>query len=191
MHAAIPFWTEEGHHRRRDTIVFLTMFLLHSLTKPNHQTLYREKTIGEVFWRQWCHEKWTLKTVSEIAFCFILTTEFLRTETRIWFTETILVPIIIVTISSLSLLLAFLLLYCFYCCCLRDCVGVLLAIIICVGVIASAIAVMFVALFLLFHHYFVLFNTYYVSSSFQCYHCYFWIIVISIVLLLQFFCYAC
>ena len=83
---------------RRDTMVFWKMSLLHWLTKLTHQTLYREKIIGEVFWRQWRHGDWTLKTVSEIAFCFILTTGFVRIVIRTWFTETILVPIINVPI---------------------------------------------------------------------------------------------
>ena len=82
---------------RRDTIVFRKMSPLHWLTKLTHQTLYREKTIGEVLWRQWRHGDWTLKTVSEIAFCFILATGFKRIVIRTWFTETILVPIIIVS----------------------------------------------------------------------------------------------
>ena len=79
-------------------MVFWKMSLLHWLTKPTHQSLYREKTIGEVFWRHWCHGDWTLKTVSEIAFCFILTTGFVWIVIRTWFTETILVPIIDVPI---------------------------------------------------------------------------------------------
>ena len=83
---------------RRDAMVFWKMSLLHWLTKLTHQTLYKEKTIGEVFWRQWRHGDWTLKTVSEIAFCFILTTGFVRIVIRTWFTETILVPIINVPI---------------------------------------------------------------------------------------------
>ena len=62
----------------RDTIVFWKMSLLHWLTKLTHQTLYREKTIAEVFCRQWHHGNWTLKTVSEVGFCFILTTGFVR-----------------------------------------------------------------------------------------------------------------
>ena len=61
---------------RRDNIVFWKMSLLHWLTKLIHQTFYREKTIGEVLWRLWRHGDWMLKTVSEIAFCFILTNEF-------------------------------------------------------------------------------------------------------------------
>ena len=99
---------------RRDTIAFWKMSLLHWLTKLTHQTLYREKTIGEVLWRQWRHGDWTLKTVSEIAFCFILATGFKRIVIRTWFTETILVPIIIVSTSSLLLLLPFSLPYCSY-----------------------------------------------------------------------------
>ena len=67
---------------RRDTIAFWKMSLLHWLTKLTHQTLYREKIIGEVLWRQWCHGDWTLKTVSEIAFCFILATGFKRIVIR-------------------------------------------------------------------------------------------------------------
>ena len=42
MYAATPFWA-----------FFWKMFLLHWFTKLTHQTLYREKIIGEVFWRQW------------------------------------------------------------------------------------------------------------------------------------------
>ena len=99
---------------RRDTIAFWKMSLLHWLTKLTHQTLYREKTIGEVLWRQWRHGDWTLKTVSEIAFCFILAIGFKRIVIRTWFTETILVPIIIVSTSSLLLLLPFSLPYCSY-----------------------------------------------------------------------------
>ena len=81
---------------RRDTIAFWKMSLLHWLTKLTHQTLYREKITGYVLWRQWCHGDWTLKTVSEIAFCFILATGFKQIVIRTWFTVTILVPIIIV-----------------------------------------------------------------------------------------------
>ena len=83
---------------RKETMVFWRISLLHWLTKLTHQTFYKEKTIGEVFWRQWRHGDWTLKTVSEIVFCFILTTEFVRIVIRTWFKETILVPIIIVPI---------------------------------------------------------------------------------------------
>ena len=83
---------------RRDTMVFWKMSLLHWLTKLTHQTLYREKTIGEVFWTQWRHQDWTLKTVFELAFYFILTTGFVRIVIRTWFAETILVPFIIVPI---------------------------------------------------------------------------------------------
>ena len=82
---------------RRVTIVFWKMSLLHWLTKRTHQTLYREKIIGEVLLRQWRHVDGTLITVSEIVFCFILATRFKRIVIRTWFTETILVPIIIVS----------------------------------------------------------------------------------------------
>ena len=82
---------------RRVTIVFWKMSLLHWLTKRTHQTLYREKIIGEVLLRQWRHGDGTLITVSEIVFCFILATRFKRIVIRTWFTETILVPIIIVS----------------------------------------------------------------------------------------------
>ena len=82
--------------QRRDTIAFWKMSLLHWWTKLAYQTLYREKIIGEVLWRQRRHGDWTLKTVSEIAFCFILATGFKRIVIRTWFTETILVPIMIV-----------------------------------------------------------------------------------------------
>ena len=37
---------------RRDTIAFWKMSILHWLTKRTHQTLYREKIIGEILWRQ-------------------------------------------------------------------------------------------------------------------------------------------
>ena len=76
---------------RRNSMVFGKMSLLHWLTKLTHQTLSGEKIIGEVFWRQWYHSNWTLKTVSEIPFCVILTTGFVI---RTWFTETILIQII-------------------------------------------------------------------------------------------------
>ena len=81
---------------RSDTMVFWKK--LRWLTKLTHQTLYREKVIWEVFWRQWDHGDWTLKTMSEIAFYFIQTTGFARIAIRTWFTETILIPIINVTI---------------------------------------------------------------------------------------------
>ena len=99
---------------RRDNIAFWKNFVLDWLTKLTRQTFHREKTIGEVLWRQWRHGDWTLKTVSEIAFCFILATGFKRIVIRTWFTETTLVPIIIVSTSSLSLLLPFSLPYCSY-----------------------------------------------------------------------------
>ena len=65
---------------RRDTMVFWKMSLLHWLTKLTHQTLYREKTIGEVFWRQWRHGDWTLKTGSEILFALFLPREHFSEE---------------------------------------------------------------------------------------------------------------
>ena len=71
---------------RRDKVAFWKMSLLHWLTKLTNQTLYREKTFGEVLWRQWRHGDWILKTVSEIAFCFILATRFKRIVIRTWFT---------------------------------------------------------------------------------------------------------
>ena len=79
-----------------------------TLAKLTHQTLYREKIIGEVLWRQWCHGDWTLKTVSEIAFCFILATGFKRIVIRTWFKERILVPIMIVcTFISIIVVVVF------------------------------------------------------------------------------------
>ena len=87
-----------GIFLRRDTMVFSKTSLLNWLTKLTYQIFYREKTIGEVFWRQWCYGVWTLKTVSEIAFCFILTTGFVRIVIRTWFMETILAPIVNVPI---------------------------------------------------------------------------------------------
>ena len=101
---------------RRGSIVFWKMFLLHWLAKLTHQTLYWGKTIAEIFWIQWRHWCWKLKTVSEIAFCFILATGFIQIVTRIWFTETILVPIIIVPLfiiviaAAVFMILLFLLL---------------------------------------------------------------------------------
>ena len=142
---------------RRDTIAFWKMSLLHWLTKLTHQTLYREKIIGEVLWRQWCHGDWTLKTVSEVAFCFIIATGFKRIVIRTWFTEAILVPIIIVSTSISIIVVAVFITLCsfvFYFC---NCVGVLL-VIIGVGLIVAAILI-FVALLLLLHHCFVLFLT--------------------------------
>ena len=94
MYAATPFW---AFFLRGDTIAFWKMSLLQWLTKLTHQTLYREKITGEVLWRQLCHGDWTLKTVSEIAFCIILATGFKWIVIRPWFMETILVPIIIVS----------------------------------------------------------------------------------------------
>ena len=70
-----------------DTIVFWKMSLLHWLTKLTHQILYREKTIGEALWKQWRHGDWMLKTVSEITFCLIRTTGFVRIVIRTWFTK--------------------------------------------------------------------------------------------------------
>ena len=146
---------------RRDTIVFRKMSPLHWLTKLTHQTLYREKTIGELLWRQWRHGDWMLKTVSEIVFFFILTTGFkwivIRTYKSLW--KRFWYRLLLFLLSSLSLLLLFSLLFCFYCCYLCKCIGVLL-VIIGVGVIVAAIVVIFVALLLLLHHCFVLFNTY-------------------------------
>ena len=102
---------------RRETIVFWKMSLLHWLTKLTHQTLYREKTIGEVLWRQWRHGDWTLKTVSEIAFCFILTNGFERIVIKTWFTKMIFIPIIIVfTFITIVAVGVFITLF-FHCCC--------------------------------------------------------------------------
>ena len=110
--------------QRRDTIAFWKMSLLHWWTKLTYQTLYREKITGEVLWRQRHHGDWTLKTVSEIAFCFIFSTGFKRIVVRTWFTETILVPIIIVstfiTITAVAIFITFLyllLLYSWLCWC--------------------------------------------------------------------------
>ena len=176
---------------RSDTIVFRKMSLLHWLTKLTHQTLYREKTIREVLWRQCRHEDWMLKAVSEIAFCFILTIGFKRIVIRTWFTETILVPIIvtstfiIITAVAVFIALLFLLLlspwlcwcsschYWCWCDCRRYCCN-----------FCSIVVVIITSLF-------VLFNTCSISSCFQRYHCYFCVIVISIVLLLLFFCCRC
>ena len=74
---------------RRDTIVFWKMSLLYWLTKLTHQTLYREKTIGEVPRRTGAMgtERWRL----------CLTTGSKRIIIRTWFTETILVPMIFVS----------------------------------------------------------------------------------------------
>ena len=139
---------------RRDTIAFWKMSLLHWLTKLTHQTLYREKIIGEVLWRQWCHGDWTLKTVSEIAFCFILATGFKRIVIRTWFTETILVPIIIVSsfISIIVVAVSITLLFLLF---LSVTVRVLL-VVIGVGVIVAAIVEMFLANVIIITHPFLL-----------------------------------
>ena len=123
-------FSEEGHYS------FLEDVSIILIDKTDPSTLYRKKNIGEVFWRQCRYGDWALKTVSEIAFCFILTTGFVRIVIRIWFTETILVPIIIVpifiTITAVAdfLTLLFLLLLsprlywcssCPYCWCWFDC----------------------------------------------------------------------
>ena len=146
MYAATSFW---AFFWGGDTIAFWKISLLHWLTKVTNHTLYREKIIGEVLWRQWCHGDWTLKTLSEIAFCFILATGF----KRFWY------QLLLFLLSSLSLLLSFWLPFCSFCCYFCNCVGVLL-VIIGVGVIVATIALIFVALLLLLHHCFVLFNTY-------------------------------
>ena len=57
------------------------------LTKLTRQTLYIEKTIGEVHWRQWGHRDWMWDNVYEIAFCYILFTSFVRIVIRTWFME--------------------------------------------------------------------------------------------------------
>ena len=121
---------------KRDIIVFWKMSLLHSLTKLIHQTIFREKTIGEALWRRWHHEDWTLKTVSERAFWFTVTTWLLQIVIRTWFTKTILEPIIIViifiTIIAVAVLITLLLLlslslwlcwcsFCHYYWCWCDC----------------------------------------------------------------------
>ena len=177
---------------RRDTMVFWKMSLLHWLTKLTHQTLYREKTIGIVFWRQWRHRDWMLRTVSEIAFCLILTTGFALIVIGTWFTETILVLItnvpIFITIITVPV---FMILFFFFGSCLRDCVDVLLVIIIEVGLIVVAIVVIFVALLLLIHHCFVLFGTYYVSSHFRCCRGCFCVIVVSVILFLPLLLHGC
>ena len=163
------------------------MSLFHWLAKLTHQTLYREKTIGKVSWRQWCHGDWTLKILSEIVFCFILTTGFVQIVIRFDLRKRFWYRLLLFLFSLPSLLLPFLWLCCFWCCCLQDCVGVLLVISIEVILIVAAIVVIFIALLLLLHHSFVLFNTYYVSSCFQYYHGYFCVIVFYIVLLLLLF----
>ena len=145
---------------RRDTIAFWKMSLLHWFTKLTHQTLFREKATGEVLWMQWRHEDWTLKTVSEIVFCFIFATGFKRVVISTRFTETIFwYQWLLFLLSSLSLLLRFSLPFCSYCCYLCNCGGVLL-VIIGVCVIVAAIVVIFVVLLLLLHYCFVLFNIY-------------------------------
>ena len=40
---------------KKDTRAFWRMSLLHWLTVLTHQTLHREKSIGEVLWSQQCH----------------------------------------------------------------------------------------------------------------------------------------
>ena len=110
MYATTPFW---AFFLRRDTIAFWKMSLLHWLTKLTHQTLYKEKTIGEILWRQWHHWDWTLKIVSEIVFCFVLATGFKQLVIRTWYTETISVPIIIVS-SFISIIVVAIFITCLF-----------------------------------------------------------------------------
>ena len=100
-----------------------------------------------------------LRTMSEIAFGFILATGFKRIVIRTYLGKRFWYRLLLFLLLSLSLLLPFSLLFCFYCCYLRDCVGVLL-VIIGVSVIVTTIAVILVALLLLLHHCLALFNTY-------------------------------
>ena len=97
-----------------------------------------------------------------------------------------------------SLLLPFSLLFCFYCCYLRDCVGVLL-VIIGVGVIVAAIVVIFVALLLLLLHHYLFFLTLvwyhhvfnvtiviFVSLSFLLFYCCCFFVVVATVIIIAY-----
>ena len=102
-----------------------------------------------------------LRTMSEIAFGFILATGFKRIVIRTYLGKRFwyrLLLFLLLSLLLLSLLLPFSLLFCFYCCYLRGCVGVLL-VIIGVSVIVAAIVLIFVAPLLL-HHCLGFFNTY-------------------------------
>ena len=141
----------------RDTIVFRKMSLFHWFTKLSHQTIYREETIGEVVWRQWCYGDWALKTMSEIAFCFILFTGFVRICKNLIYGKRFWHWLLLLLFSSISLLLLFSLLYCFYYYYLCDYIKILIIIIINIGIIITIIIIIFMALLLLLHHCFILF----------------------------------
>ena len=89
---------------RRVTMLVWKMSLLHWLRKLTYQTLRREKN----YWRTILKKMapWGLNvkdslSLSKIALPFILTTGFVQIVIMTWFTETILVPIIIVPNSLL------------------------------------------------------------------------------------------
>ena len=170
-------FSEEGHHG------FLEDVSIRLIDKTNPSNPLQRKNYWRSILRQWRHRDWTLKTVSEIAFSFILTTGFALTVIRASFTETILVPITnvpifitIVAVPVFTTLLFLLLLSPRFCWCSS-----------CHYYWSWFDYCHFVALLLSLHQCFVLFNTYYLSSCFQYYHFYFCVIVVTIVLLLLYF----
>ena len=110
-------FSEEGHHGFLENV----SITLVGKTDPSNP-LQREN-----YWRSilktMVHGDWTLN-VSQIAFCFILSTKFVQILIRTWFTKTILKPIInvplfitIIAVNIFMTLLFLLLLSRRLCCC--------------------------------------------------------------------------
>ena len=73
---------------RRGTIIVWNIYVSITLidkidpSNPLQRQIYWRSTL-----KQGYHWDWMLKTVSEVAFCFILTTGFVQIAIRNWFTE--------------------------------------------------------------------------------------------------------
>ena len=143
----------EGHHS------FLEDFSITLIDKTDPSNPLQRQNYGRSTLKtmvSWGLNVQGLNAVSEIAFCFILATGFKRIVIRLDLRKRFWYQLLLFLLSSLSLLLPFSLPFCSFCC---NYVGVIL-VIIGVGVIVSAIVLIFVALLLLLHHCFVLFKNY-------------------------------
>ena len=129
--------------KRRDTIVFWKKSLLHQSTKLTHQTLYREKSVAEVFFKQWLNvEDCVWNGILLYSYHWICT----DCNKDLIYGKRFRYRLLLLLCSSLSLLLPFLLLYYFYYWNFRCYISIVIIIIINIGLILTTIIIIFVNL---------------------------------------------
>ena len=162
QHLFVHF-SEEAHHSFLEDVSF-TLIDKFDPSNPLQRENYWRSTLKTMtpWWLK--VEDFVWNSISRYSYDWICTdcTKDLIYGKRFWYRL-----LLFVILSSLSLLLPFLVLHCFYYYYLCDDISILIIIIINFGATTTPITIIFMTLLLLWHHCFVPFNTYYISSLFS------------------------